>query len=243
MSVLLDRNNLRETLSQPSAQILIAVNLSIIAGVYIWQWSVFDIVFLYWVENLVIGVINVLRMAIASGDERSVRNIAGRAINASINPTHRSTAGPAILRHGIKFFLIPFFIVHYGGFCYGHGMFVMAMFGADGMMDAGNASADALSMAALFTTPVIAGISLLTISHLFSFVQNFLMGGEYKRTNAATLMMRPYGRIVALHITILLGAFLAAVFGSPLALLVVLVIMKTGADLALHRAERRKLAG
>ena len=45
--------NLLETIKRPSAQVLIIVNLSLIAGVVAWDWSVFDIVFLYWVENLV----------------------------------------------------------------------------------------------------------------------------------------------------------------------------------------------
>jgi len=45
---------------------LITVNLGLIAGVIAWDWSVFDIIFLYWVENLVIGAINVLKMATAN---------------------------------------------------------------------------------------------------------------------------------------------------------------------------------
>ena len=68
-----------------------------------------------------------------------------------------------------------------------------------------------------------------------------LIGGEYRRTHASTLMTRPYGRIIALHITIIFGAMLTMILGSPLGLLIVLVIMKTGADLALHQVERQKL--
>ena len=120
-------------------------------------------------------------------------------------------------------------------------MFVMAMFGDDGMMGLNSASSGSFSLQELFTPTVVLAISLLAASHLFSFVKNFIIGGEYRRTHAAMLMMRPYGRIVALHITILFGAILTAIFGSPLALLIVLVVMKTGADLALHQLERQKL--
>ncbi len=65
--------------------------------------------------------------------------------------------------------------------------------------------------------------------------------GLNSRQDLMETLKRPYGRIVALHITIIFGAFLTLAFGSTLGLLVVLVIMKTGADLALHQVERQKL--
>ena len=93
----------------------------------------------------------------------------------------------------------------------------------------------------MLTPEILFAILVLAASHLFSFFKNFMGGGEYQRTHAGLLMMRPYGRIVALHITILFGAFLTAVFGSPVGLLIVLVFMKTIADLGLHQVERIKL--
>jgi len=86
-------------------------------------------------------------------------------------------------------------------------------------------------------------ISLLAASHLFSFFRNFIAAGEYKRTHPATLMIRPYGRIVALHITIIFGGFLTLAFGSPMGLLIILMILKTAVDLAMHQSERQKFQG
>ncbi|NIA27398.1 MAG: hypothetical protein GWP02_05020 [Desulfobulbaceae bacterium] len=48
--------------SRPSAIILILANLVPLAGVLFLGWRVFDVIILYWAENVVIGVINVLRM-------------------------------------------------------------------------------------------------------------------------------------------------------------------------------------
>jgi hypothetical protein len=230
----------RESLSRPSARLLIAVNLSMIAGVVLFKWSVLDIVFLYWVENLVVGAINVLRMVVSSPEKAGIPDLSEklRALEGIPN-THplkiKRVAGAA------KFFLIPFFIVHYGGFCYGHGVFVLAMFGDNGMMgSAGGGDTDPTFMK-LLAPEIRFAIMALAISHLFSFFRNFLGGGEYKRTHAALLMMRPYGRIVALHVTILFGAFLTAVMDSPIGLLIILVFMKTIADLGLHQVERKKL--
>ena len=83
----------------------------------------------------------------------------------------------------------------------------------------------------------------MAASHLFSFLPTFIAAGEYKRTHPATLMMRPYGRIVALHITIIFGGFLTMAFDSPTGLLIVLMLMKTSVDLVMHQSERLKFQG
>jgi hypothetical protein len=49
------------------------------------------------------------------------------------------------------------------------------------------------------------------------------------------LMFRPYGRIVAMHFTLILGAFLYVFMGSNRAFLVVLMVMKTRVDLRINK--------
>lgn len=231
----------RESLSRPSARVLIAVNLSMIAGVVLFKWSVMDIVFLYWVENLVVGAINVLRMLIASPDIGQIPGVEHQMSELEKNQVKNAAGMVRKASAAAKFFLIPFFIVHYGGFCYGHGVFVLAMFGDGGMFGSSGGGDTGPTFMNLLTPEIRFAIMALAISHLFSFFRNFIGGGEYKRTHAALLMMRPYGRIVALHITILFGAFLTAVLDSPMGLLIILVFMKTVADLGLHQVERKKL--
>jgi hypothetical protein len=221
------QKGLVEVLQRPSAWVLIAVNLGLIAGVIVWDWKVFDIVFLYWVENLVIGVINVLKMITAkpaSGTDPGQKRL------HQIKPGRGGTT---------KLFLIPFFIVHYGMFCFGHGVFIFFLF-ADDKMAAGDQGA--LGAWDLLTGGMLLAIGLLAASHLFSFLRNFIAAGEFRRTHPAALMTRPYGRIIALHITIIFGAFLTEALGSPLGLLVILMVLKTSVDLAMHQAERQKLA-
>lgn len=55
-------------------------------------------------------------------------------------------------------------------------------------------------------------------------------------------MQQPYGRVVVLHLTILLGAFLMAALKSPTVGLALLVILKIGLDVRAHLRERRKFA-
>ena len=240
------KKDLQEALQRPSSWVLIAVNLGLVIGVIAWDWQVFDIVFLYWVENLVIGAINVLKMIAASpGDDSLASLVDGVNTDSNSEQIRRLRAG--IAKSGIgnfgnvfKLFLIPFFIIHYGIFCFGHGSFIFSMF-SDGSMNNGTRGS-AVAME-LLTGGMMLAIGLLASSHLFSFFRNFLGGDEYKRTHAAALMMRPYGRIVALHITIIFGAFLTMAFGSPLGLLVILIVLKTLVDLAMHQSERAKFKG
>lgn len=50
-----------------SAAALVIANLTPLAGVMLFEWRVLDVLLLYWAENVVIGVINVLRMLVAGG--------------------------------------------------------------------------------------------------------------------------------------------------------------------------------
>jgi hypothetical protein len=52
----------------PPAVILIAVNLIPVFGVVFGGWSLLEVVALYWLENVIIGAINVLKMATCAPD-------------------------------------------------------------------------------------------------------------------------------------------------------------------------------
>ncbi|HOW98148.1 MAG TPA: DUF6498-containing protein [Kiritimatiellia bacterium] len=82
----------------------------------------------------------------------------------------------------------------------------------------------------------------LAASHLFSFVTNYLAGGECRRADVGRLMFQPYGRVVVLHLAILGGAFLLQQFGSPAAGLALLVLLKTALDALAHLWERSKFS-
>lgn len=211
--------DLQRKLTRPSAIVLLAANSLPLFGVLLFDWSVFDVVFFYWAENVIIGGINVLRILTSGGnivppDDPRLR---GRKLPR--------VGGPA------KIFLAGFFAVHYGLFCWGHQQFVIGLF------------ADGRSVSDVIADPVI-GVGLLAIagSHLFSFFKNYLAGGEGRRTSAATLMKRPYGRIIVLHVTIIIGGFLVMLADSPVLLLVALVVIKTVVDLWQHDRERGLLA-
>jgi len=98
---------------QGSALALVAANLVPVFGVLALGWNVGPLMVLYWAENLVVGLFNVLKMGRAQGPYDSSRFL----LNGK--PVEDKN------RRG----LIGFFILHYGFFTLGHGIFVLAIFG------------------------------------------------------------------------------------------------------------------
>ena len=195
----------------PSAWVLITANAVPLLGVLLFHWSVFAIVLLYWCENVVVGAVNVLKILFAEPQSLGA--------NAS------------------KLFLIPFFIVHYGMFTMVHGIFVLALFGP---RTGAGPSVEAFTLA-IRQAGIGVGVLAIGLSHVSSFLLNYLGRGEFRRMSPQQLMMQPYARVVVLHLTILAGGFATAALGAPVAALLVLIVLKTAIDLVAHLSERRKL--
>ncbi|MDX1733946.1 MAG: DUF6498-containing protein [Halioglobus sp.] len=138
-----------------------------------------------------------------------------------------------ILSSGLQNLVLgPFFLVHYGGFCFGHGVFIQALLFQDAPVpDVVSHWPFALALGALFA------------SHGASFVVNFLRGGERERLTAREHMSAPYGRIVILHVAILVGGVGVSALGQPVFMLLALVVLKIVIDIKLHQREHDKVAG
>lgn len=225
-------NFYKDTFKSPDISLysLILANLVPIFGVFYFDWDAGFIIVIYWSENIIIGAFNVLKMA-SFHVEHPVENFG-------------------------KLPLIAFFLVHYGGFCAVHGVFVMVLtqgtkgFGSD--LAGLNPSwwGPLIFVQLLFQViGIVIGIAgrqlvfpaiALVLSHGISFFQNFIFKGEYKKLNGKDLMAAPYKRIIIMHIAILLGAAPVLLLKSPLPLLILLVIMKIILDITLHVKEHRK---
>jgi hypothetical protein len=202
---------------------LVVANAIPLVGVLYLGWSVWTILIVYWLENGIVGFYNVLKMRKAEGGDD------GSAAAWSINgrpATSMAKAG-----------LIPFFVMHYGLFWAVHGIFVLTLPLFAGLSPTGSD----IGPAPDFWTILFALVALF-ISHGVSYLFNFIGSGEYQRTSALGQMFAPYGRLVVLHVTIIFGAIAISSTGAPVAAIVVLVILKTALDLALHLREHRHLA-
>jgi len=200
----------------PSGWVLIAANLVPLFGVLLFDWSVFKVLLLFWAENLIIGFVQILRLISAAN------------------------------QHGEKFTLVPFFAVHYGLFTLGHGTLLLEIFGPESgieFVDTGLFSVvTAAQQLVLADTDLLLGFTALCVSHLFSFGHNFLVKGLYQTSQPKELFAQPYGRVIIMHVTVLVGGFAAQALGSPAWALLVLVGLKLLFDLNAHLEQNRATA-
>ena len=209
------RNNryVTDKRSKPSSVFaLITVNLFPIFGVLFWEWEIFPIMLLFWSENVVIGFFNILNMLLCQPEEK-----------------------PSWV---MKAILIPFFAVHYGGFTAGHGLFVTILFGQDLFKNATGPRLE-LIWEMVKNYNLFLAILALFLSHGYSFVTNYLVKGEYRHYELHQLMTRPYGRVVLLHLTLIIGGFLMAMLQSPVFGLILFIFLKIVMDLFSHLKEHR----
>lgn len=198
----------------PALFFILAGNAVPLAGVLFWGWDVFELMFLYWGENVIIGLFTLLMM-LAAGLREGV------------------SGGIAAL------FMGAFFTLHYGMFCMGHGVFVLALFYPD--------SAQVVNDGGLFA-PIhfvlesglwrgffwaMAGIAIAQA------VQMVLTWQSMDDRTLGHIMMTPYARIIVLHITLIFGGMAAMALDQPVAALVVLILLKTGFDLGILQFMRK----
>jgi hypothetical protein len=181
-------------------------------GAFFWGWQAFELVFLYWFENLVIGVFTLWRFLLRPYDH------------------------PIALV--IPLFFAPFFLLHYGIFCLGHGAFVFAMFG-EGTPGTGLfsplrnlplvLSRDGMALAAI-------GLVLLQLVDWIRDLRENGLGAD----NVIQLMTRPYRRIIVLHVTIMAAGFLLVALEEPVVGLAALVFVKTYFDIYHWRKDEQR---
>lgn len=187
----------------------IGFNLVPITGVLFWGWSAFALIFLYWLENVVIGA----------------RTLLSILLNGALTKSPPASVAIAL-----------FFIIHYGIFCYAHGVFVNLMFGGS----YGSFDLVATARALLAEDRGLgSGFLSMTLWQVVLFVL-FIARGDVMRTNAGELMAAPYPRIIMLHLVIIFGGGLVMMLGEPVAGIVLLALLKTVFDVAATTGWRPK---
>ncbi len=186
---------------------LVLANLLPLAGVLLFGWSAFEVLILFWAENVVIGGYNLLRML-------------------AVLLLRRDWAILAVA---------PFFAVHYGLFCAGHSVFLVGAFAPPDLRDQATSALPALFLSGALAVPLLALIASHGVSFLANFLwagewrhvdAKTLMGAPYPR-----IMILHVTIIVGMILVQALGAPVAAV-----ALLVVIKIaVDTFAHLREHR--------
>ncbi len=206
---------------------LVVANLVPVAGVIFYGWDHRLVIALFWIENLIIGLFNVVKMCGAMIVNKQ------KGLSGIVTPL--------------------FFILHYGLFCAAHGLFLWSTLGL------GELPAEALifgpntgplqifdeglkvfvGFVELYSPVIVLGIVSLILSRFVSFIENFILKGEIFELTPRDLMAKPYGKIIALHVGIIMGAVAIDRFGSSLWLLLAIVGFKIIVDAITHMKEHR----
>lgn len=195
--------------------LIVLLNALPLYGVFAWDWRSFDLIFLYWFENLIIGVFMILRMLL------------------------RPYKGPA--EAVARLFTVPFFTVHYGLFCTVHGLFVIELFSGGSikihdLFDVYPHIWPVLQHNGLF----LAALALIALQ-LADWIRDSIERG-WGNDKLAALTIMPYQRIVILHITIIASGFALSLMNEPVAGLIMLIALKTGFDIASWRKSEQRNA-
>lgn len=199
---------------------LIAANLIVIALALINKWDIFTVMWVYWTQSLIIGLFWLLRIL-------THENLYWTGLS------HEETT-PVYMKALFRFPAGLFFVFHYGFFHMIYSLFLR-------MPIAGEARPVPADL-------IIFSAGLFFIEELIS----FLRCPEQQRTARATLskfMAFPYQRILPMHFTIFV-AFIFEILRATgvirdfsqryrMLLLLLFLVLKTIADVAMHAKERR----
>lgn len=212
---------IRRTLEDPLALSGLVINLIPILAVVFLGWGAAPLIFLYWLENVVVGVVTLAKMAAVTMREHVV-GLAG------------------------MLFTGPFFTVHYGMFCFVHGVFLasFANMGSDGDGDA----AEFFSPIGILETALGSGqympvfIAVIAAWQIAVFVIDYIMRGQFRRSSLEKEMMAPYGNLMVLHVALILGGGVTMALGDPLVGVLALVLLRAawGIFLDMRRVFRQQ---
>ena len=215
----LDPNTLARTYRDPVAWVILAVDLFPIWAVLTLGWGAAPLVFLYWLENLIIGAVALAKMVASSVGEHVI-GLTG------------------------MLFIGPFFVFHYGMFCFVHGVFVSAFASMNSTSGPGFPTPSGLVQEALQSGASMPTFVLAIIAvQVFLFIQDFILRGEYRETSIDQEMMKPYGRLIVLHIAIFAGAFAMAALGEPLWGMLGLILLRAAWGVFLTVRRRLQIDG
>src|SRR3989344_8366463 len=121
---------------------------------------------------------------------------------------------PSTLR--TKTFTAFFFVFHYGFFHFIYAIFIYNLF----------------TKQPLDFKYLLLGGFIFFLNHSFSFYHNKLID-ETKTQNIGQLMFSPYGRIIPMHLIIIIGSILGQ------SALIIFLLLKTLADLIMHNIKHK----
>lgn len=198
--------------SKPSSWGIIFSNLAVIFFAIVDKLSAVEVMWIYWIQSVIIGIINFFRILLL----RNFSTEGFRSNNKNLPPTKTTKTTTAI-----------FFLLHYGFFHLVYAAFLGAFPFIIGDQEAFSGGYYLLFTALFFL-----------INYGFEFYKEQTTPTD-EIPNLGAIMFMPYYRIIPMHLTIILGGFIAAsgsFIETDSSFIVILMLMgiKTIVDLGTH---------
>ncbi|GAB3076281.1 DUF6498-containing protein [Pedococcus soli] len=226
---------------------LVGANLFPLVALLTGAWGAGDVLVTYWLENVAVGIWQVVKLLTAQGTDVVAGSGAGQALTDPRTITAHVNGRPVQLAGSVaRVFVAGFFVLHYGLFTVVHGVFTFVLAHRSGI------SGSIRSFTLVFL--------VLFLSHGLSTAIHWFARGERRANGLMATMKQPYGRVFVLHLAVIGSFFLvmgplstdgsvSLVPGSPLDTAaagpsvlsgVLLIALKTALDAGLHlRAHRQ----
>jgi hypothetical protein len=202
--------------------LLTAVNLIPLCGVWFYNWDARQVFIVYCMETVIIGVINVIKMACVTLFVRS-KDV-------------WENGGSTSMQSGWLF--IFFFIVHYGFFVF---VQTQIFFAVSGLVPDGSLLMKYAKIPALLGAEgkllLLVFIAYYTLQNVFG----FFASGTYKTISMGRLLFEPYMRIFVQQVVVILGSMFLQ-FGAGKMFIVVFIAAKIFFELFVNFARLLQLA-
>ena len=189
----------------PSNVLLILLNLVPLYGVWFRGWDAAQIFLVYALETVIIGVVNVLKMAI---------------VTIFVKPTDEwQNGGSNSMQRG--WFFIFFFIIHYGFFVF---VQTQLFFGVSGIIKGGSTLGKYAQVPAALGEDGKFLFLAFIVYHLLQTYLGFIRSGRYKTISMGRLMFQPYIRIFIQQFVVIFGSIFLS-FGLGKIFILILVVV------------------
>lgn len=222
----------------PEAYAILFFNLLVLFFVIFYPEDKYIVVAAYFLETLIIGMFNVVKMVIITMFNPTGNDRLGNDPAWKSNVDFKSPVAK-------NMFLIIFFIFHFGLFYFVQLVFlnVLATGFGSGFPAQSSFFPNPFTFfpAALGKQGVYIILTILAVQ-FFSFFYSFLIREEYKVTSCTRQGMQPYGRILVQQFVVIIGSFFIIIIQHAIVFSILLVLFKTFIDLYIFRRMDNKMA-
>lgn len=200
---------------------LLVANLVTILFAIAGHWNAATVMFIYWVQSVIIGIFTVV--SLLNADTAALGSDMGKAL---AEKGGSGAVGTWYVR-AYKAVLAGFFALHYGIFHWAYYGFIVET-GLFGAVDVSNPE-------------ILLAAGIFFANHLYSFVYH-RHEGRQGATFVTEEFFRPYQRIIPMHMAIIFGSIVMlglTLIGidATLPVLVLFLVLKTTTDLTAHAAK------